>query len=134
MSNLRTRLTRQERIRLDPARPPSGVRQAIARMEARLEIRWIEWDRDWRELLEWEHENPTIEGFTPPDVPVVPPDEGVRYERAQSVVGKDTPAVEARDQSIIRRWEIRCYGAPGPLNTRWGGDWFGKSWPAPQTE
>ena len=92
-----------------------------------MEIRWIEWDRDWRQFLKWEYENPTIPGFEVSEFPVTPRGECKRYEQARVVVGEDSDAAEFRDQATIRRWEIRCYGVSGPLTARWDGDWFGKS-------
>lgn len=92
-----------------------------------MEIRWIEWDRDWRQFLKLAHESPAIPDFVPPKVPVIPPGECAKYEQARLDVGEDSDAAEFRDQATIRRWEIRCYGVSGPLTARWDGDWFGKS-------
>jgi hypothetical protein len=128
MRSLHQRLLRQERERYDPKHPPIEVRAAVKRMEARVEIRWIEFERAWRDFLQSEYEHPTV----PPPVtepPVTPPDEEARYERARALIGENSPAAEARDQELIRRWELRCYGLPGPLTERWSGDWWGKSWP-----
>jgi hypothetical protein len=114
---------------LDPKAPPSEVRAAIKRMAARLEIRRIEWDRDWRGFLQSEYEHLTIGPGLVIEPLVTPPDEEGRYARAQAIVGNDTLAAETGDQRLIFRWELRCYGVAGPLTERWGGDWWGKSWP-----